>query len=59
MMDNLQEAYTAYQQALYHLQDPKVRPVHDFIMVPSLIAAAAGTKAVVRDRHTLRSVRIP
>lgn len=23
MMDNLQEAYTAYQQALYHLQDPK------------------------------------
>jgi hypothetical protein len=24
MMDNLQEAYTAYQQALYHLNDPKV-----------------------------------
>jgi hypothetical protein len=24
MMDNLQEAYSAYQQALYHLQDPKV-----------------------------------
>ncbi|KAL4807416.1 hypothetical protein BDV18DRAFT_137631 [Aspergillus unguis] len=23
MMDNLQEAYTAYQQALYHLRDPK------------------------------------
>jgi glucose repression mediator protein len=26
MMDNLQEAYTAYQQALYYLRDPKVRP---------------------------------
>lgn len=24
MMDNLQEAYTAYQQALYHLQNPRV-----------------------------------
>ena len=24
MLDNLQEAYSAYQQALYHLQDPKV-----------------------------------
>ncbi len=23
-MDNLQEAYTAYQQALYYLPDPKV-----------------------------------
>ncbi|KAF2433081.1 TPR-like protein [Tothia fuscella] len=23
MLDNLQEAYSAYQQALYHLQDPK------------------------------------
>jgi cytochrome c-type biogenesis protein CcmH/NrfG len=25
MMDNLQEAYQAYQQALYHLSNPKVR----------------------------------
>lgn len=25
MMDDLQQAYTAYQQALYHLRDPKVR----------------------------------
>lgn len=24
MMDNLQEAYHAYQQALYHLPNPKV-----------------------------------
>src|SRR5436305_15281278 len=27
MMDNLQEAYTAYQQALYYLRDPKVSPI--------------------------------
>jgi glucose repression mediator protein len=25
MMDDLQKAYQAYQQALYHLRDPKVR----------------------------------
>ena len=24
MMDDLQKAYEAYQQALYHLRDPKV-----------------------------------
>lgn len=24
MMDDLQRAYSAYQQALYHLRDPKV-----------------------------------
>ncbi len=24
MMDDLQQAYSAYQQALYHLKDPKV-----------------------------------
>lgn len=30
MMDNLQEAYTSYQQALYHLRDPKVRRFGEF-----------------------------
>lgn len=25
MIDDLQQAYSAYQQALYHLRDPKVR----------------------------------
>lgn len=30
MMDDLQQAYSAYQQALYHLSDPKVRScAHD------------------------------
>lgn len=24
MMEDLQQAYSAYQQALYHLRDPKV-----------------------------------
>jgi glucose repression mediator protein len=28
MMDDLQQAYSAYQQALYHLSDPKVMPKH-------------------------------
>lgn len=32
MMDNLQEAYTSYQQALYHLRDPKVNlPIRVFV----------------------------
>jgi glucose repression mediator protein len=28
MMDDLQKAYSAYQQALYHLRDPKVSFIH-------------------------------
>lgn len=32
MMDNLQEAYTSYQQALYHLRDPKVSDVSHVTM---------------------------
>lgn len=49
MMDDLQQAYTAYQQALYHLQDPKVRlnlhhldgapltnPIFSFLQEPKL-----------------------
>ena len=35
MMDDLQQAYSAYQQALYHLSDPKVR------VFPSLLTASA------------------
>lgn len=29
MMDNLQEAYQAYQQALYHLSNPKVSRIRE------------------------------
>jgi len=35
MMDNLQEAYTSYQQALYYLRDPKVRPLCDPLIFSS------------------------
>ena len=37
MMDDLQKAYTAYQQALYHLRDPKVsRPSLSLSLPPVL-----------------------
>jgi hypothetical protein len=29
MKDDLPKAYTAYQQALYHLPNPKVNPAQD------------------------------
>jgi Tfp pilus assembly protein PilF len=31
MMDDLQQAYSAYQQALYHLRDPKVSHSHRMV----------------------------
>lgn len=40
MMDNLQEAYTAYQQALYYLRDPKVSSTR----CPTAITANIGTR---------------
>jgi hypothetical protein len=40
MMDNLQEAYTAYQQALYYLRDPKVSPAR----CPKAIAVNIGPR---------------
>lgn len=51
MMDDLQQAYSAYQQALYHLPDPKVsRPniVHVAKISPKL-----GAQALVRNRDTI------
>jgi hypothetical protein len=58
-MDNLQEAYTSYQQALYHLRDPKVSAC-------SLVACdaqyltfnAIGTQVVVWNWYPLRSLRL-
>lgn len=38
MVDNLQEAYSAYQQALYHLRDPKVSTASPF--KPTVIDSA-------------------
>ena len=54
-MEDLQQAYQAYQQALYHLRDPKVR----FYFRPVVLHGQqifAGTKALVRYRYTLRSI---
>lgn len=57
MMEDLQQAYAAYQQALYHLRDPKVR----FHLIPiSALAKVlmAGTETLVWYRYSLRSLRI-
>jgi len=56
MMEDLQQAYHAYQQALYHLRDPKVS-----IPLPhrsTSLTCITGAEALVRYRHTLRSLRI-
>lgn len=54
MMDELQQAYSAYQQALYHLVDPKVcssQSVSDrYVFLPIML----GAKTMVWYRHTLR-----
>lgn len=42
MMDDLQKAYTAYQQALYRLPNPKVRPFR-FSGRPLLIMMGKGS----------------
>ena len=55
MMEDLQQAYQAYQQALYHLRDPKVR--YYFISVALRGQQfPVGTQALVRYRYTLRSI---
>jgi general transcriptional corepressor CYC8 len=58
MTDNLQEAYQAYQQALYHLKDPKVRAISFFLSCRSIdwLTCALGTQVVVRHRHSVRSL---
>lgn len=48
MMEDLQQAYSAYQQALYHLKDPKVSSA----LGPRkrwLTRISLGTQAVVRN----------
>jgi tetratricopeptide (TPR) repeat protein len=61
MMDNLQEAYTSYQQALYHLRDPKVSRF--LLSAPNpnktKINSHLGTQALVWNWHSLRSLWIP
>lgn len=58
MMDDLQKAYSAYQQALIHLRDPKVSKDLDIFHLPRL-TMAIGTQIVVRNWHFVRSLRFP
>jgi hypothetical protein len=51
MMDNLQEAYTAYQQALYYLRDPKVSPSNCFRSIGA--NAGSGAETLVWNRYPL------
>jgi hypothetical protein len=54
MMDNLQEAYTAYQQALYYLRDPKVSPL--VVLKQLLLILGPGTETLVWNRYTIRPI---
>lgn len=60
MMDNLQEAYTSYQQALYHLRDPKASNHRSpSLRDQSLISfRSSGTQALVRHWYFVRSLRL-
>lgn len=56
MMDNLQDAYTAYQQALYYLSDPKV--CIKYLRSDRLLIICLGTEALVRYRYSIRQIRL-
>lgn len=52
MMEDLQQAYSAYQQALYHLRDPKVNTNYIWRWIqPAHVVP--GTQAVVRHWNTI------
>lgn len=57
MMDDLQKAYSAYQQALYHLRDPKVCCAR--ICRWWLGADFTGTETLVWNWDPLRSIWLP
>lgn len=57
-MEDLQQAYQAYQQALYHLRDPKVYTKSTALSQARLMAFS-GTQALVRHWYTVRPIRIP
>lgn len=58
MMDDLQQAYNAYQTALVHLPNPKVGSYDCplLCMVTVLMQAMAGTPTLVWHWHPLRSI---
>lgn len=51
-MEDLQQAYAAYQQALYHLRDPKVSIFPQPDSAP-LTKLCSGAEIVVWYWHTL------
>lgn len=53
MQDDLQKAYTAYQQALYHLPNPKVRSTRGVPWLMLILCTYTGSQALVRHRHPL------
>ena len=61
MQDDLQKAYSAYQQALYLLPNPKVLylPLPSPIVYKLIIIDPGGPKALVWNRHSLRPIWLP
>lgn len=57
MMDDLQKAYSAYQQALYHLRDPKVIIFTSWLQLRSnILTPFLGTETLVRNWNSVRSL---
>ena len=52
MMEDLQQAYSAYQQALYHLRDPQVLKSALYTLETEA-HLDTGTQALVRNWHSL------
>jgi len=53
MMDDLQQAYSAYQQALYHLRDPKVSCFNQKYTFCDSLQTDSGTETLVRHWNSL------
>src|SRR5882757_7749010 len=58
MQDDLQKAYTAYQQALYLLPNPKVY-IHFSWQSPLINSFSGGSQTMVWYRYPLRSIWFP
>lgn len=59
MMDDLQQAYAAYQNALINLRNPKVRKVQTADPVDQLLTPLPiGTQALVRNWYFVRPLWI-
>lgn len=56
MMDDLQQAYNAYQNALVHLPSPKVSSCKCYLALQDAYTYCLGSSPVVWHRYPLRSV---